>query len=628
MSSLAIGLPNRASSRRSEAAERKRRRGRSTSREKGDDEDGFALLEMIIAATLLIVSMLAIASELGTQMLSVSSTSNHQVADGLLDQAMEEVRALPYQIVANGLSTSDSTIATDPDIAVTGSAPNQIYTFTLTGETIPHGALSYTQAPFVPHSSTTILDHVGFTVSAYPTNVTGVTGAYRVTIVVSWNGNGQGGVTSVSAETVVYSASSGCLTSTNHPFAAPCQPLLYGGALSGKGSINVSAGPGWTGDPISGVSLDSFELSLANSSSQVQVEQTSRAFGGTQTSGAEWDDGAGLLASGSVAANSEADNDPGTAQNTNASASAAQSSTFLQAGMSGSNWIGAQPGSQDSGVTTSTAAASSSPACVNLQGSTQTTGLPCASGSVDQSGTATLQMGLAAGSSSLGTTTLASVASTPGAYPDESFISRVTSSGGSACGSTSGDGCIHAGAQEAYGTVTLGGLPSQFLTDHAAPAGWGSSLLTLNNYSAQASSESGVSASNPSASVPIPGAPTPSLSYWNGTGYSTLTLDNWGTSPPTVTIPTVSITDSAISSGAVSLTMSASIILGPITTVANPATTTSGCSSICAASAVVSSVVEGDIVYQITQGTTTIADVSVEINLGELDLSTSYQAAP
>jgi hypothetical protein len=455
-----------------------------------------------------------------------------------------------------------------------------------------------------------------------------VPGAFRVTIVVSWNGNGQGGVTQVSAETVVYSASSGCLTSTNHPFAAPCQPLLYGGALSGKGSISVSAAAGWTGNPIPGLSFDTFDLSLPSSSSQVQVEQTSRAFGSTETSGAELDDDGALLGSGSVAANSEADNDPGTAQSTFASASAAQSATLLQSGILGLNWLGAQPGSADSGVTTSTAAASSSPACVSPQGATQTNGLPCTSGSVDQSGAATLQMGLATGISSLGTVTLASVASTPSAYPDESFISRVTSSGGSACSSASGDGCIHAGAQEAYGTVTFGGLPSQFLSDHATPAGWGSNLITLNNYSAQATSESGVSASNPSVSVPIPGAPTPSLSYWNGTGYSTLTLSNWGASPPTITIPKVSITDPAISSGAVSLTMSASIILGPIMIVANPATTTSGCSSICAASVVVSSVVEGDVVYQVTQGTTTIADLSVEINLGELDLSTSYQAAP
>ncbi len=597
-------------------------------REESDHEDGFALLEVVVATTLLIVSMLAIASELGTQMLSISSTSNHQVAGRLLDQAMEEVRALPYQIVANGLSTLDTTIASDPDIVVTGSAPNQVYTFALTDETIPHGALSYTQAPFVPHSSSVTLDHVGFTVSAYPTNVSGVTGAYRVTIVVSWSGNHQGGVTSVSAETVVYSASSGCLTSTNHPFAAPCQPLLYGGALSGKGSINVSSAPGWTGDPISGLSLDAFDLSLSNSASQVQVEQTSRAFGSTATSGAEWDDGGGLLASGSVAGNSEADNDPGTAQNPSSSASAAQSAPFLQAGMLGPDWIGAQPGSADSGVTTSTAAASSSPTCVNLQGTIQTNGLPCASGSVDQSGTATLQMGLTAGSSSLGTTTLASVASTPAAYPNESFITRVTSSGGSACSATNGDGCIHAGAQEAFGTMTFGGLPSQFVTDHAEPAGWGSSLLTLNNYSAQANSESGVGASNPSANVPIPGAPTPSLVYWNGSGYTTLTISNLGTAPPSITIPTVSITDSAIPSGAVNLNVSASLVLGPITSVANPATTTSGCSSVCAASVVVSSVVQGDIVYKVTQGTTTIANLSVEINLGKLDLSTSYQAAP
>ena len=162
---------------------------------------------------------------------------------------------------------------------MTGSAPNQVYTFSLTGETIPHGALSYTQAPFVPHSSVTTIDNVAFTVSAYPTNVTGVAGAYRVTIVVSWNGNPPGWRHVGECRNGRVLSQLGLpdehQPSVRRTLPAPsvCERAL------GQGRHRLStAAPGWTGDPIPGVSVDSFELSLANTSSQVQVEQTSQGF--------------------------------------------------------------------------------------------------------------------------------------------------------------------------------------------------------------------------------------------------------------------------------------------------------------------------------------------------------------
>ena len=65
----------------------------------------------------------------------------------------------------------------------------------------------------------------------------------------------------------------------------------------------------------------------------------------------------------------------------------------------------------------------------------------------------------------------------------------------------------------ALGTVQLAGLPSQFLTNGDAPAGWGNSsanyLVALTNFSASANAESGIGAASPSVSVPISGQTTP-----------------------------------------------------------------------------------------------------------------------
>jgi hypothetical protein len=260
-------------------------------------------------------------------------------------------------------------------------------------------------------------------------------------------------------------------------------------------------------------------------------------------------------------------------------------------------------------------------------------GLPCGSSQVAQTGNAAaLQMGLFAGGSSLGITPLANVAAQLAAYPDRTFVGRYTSSGGSYCGATSGDGCVHAGAQGALGTVQLAGLPAQFVSDGVAPASWGAAsancpagnyFVAVVNFSAQVKSESGVSPGSPSITEPISGAPTPYLCYWTATGYQAVPI-TWGSSAPAVTFPTVSATDPHINGG-VTVSITPSLQLAPTAT---STTLPAGCSSVCKASATVPSPVQGDIIYVVTQGASVIADVDIHVNLGELTAATSYQAAP
>ncbi|MHB8440073.1 MAG: hypothetical protein ACYDD4_13070 [Acidimicrobiales bacterium] len=609
-------------------------------RRDGDDEGGFVFVEVVVAAVVLLISVVAVGGQIGTQFLSISTSADQQAATALMSQAMEEVRALPYTFVSTGLSLTDSTVVDDQYITINGSTCTTNDTAIWNpAEVIPCAAPSTeTQAPFVPHTATTTEDGTSFSVSAYPSIDSADTGSgpdvYRVTVVVSWHSS-QPGPTKLVAETLVYSAASGCLTDTNHPFAAPCQPFLYGGASAGGGIIDVLPDTASGNPVITGDTFDSVELILTSASSDEQIEQVSTVFGAAETSGGQIED-TSTEATGSDKASSTADNDPGTASNASNTGSVTQSGSVLTLAGNGANanWISVVPGSSDTGATTSTASASSSPPCTDLNGALQTTRLPCGDSNVSAQGTAaSLSMGLYAEASSLGTAPLASIAEQPLAYPDESFVMRATSSGGSYCSSTSGDGCVHAAAQESLGTVEIGGLPSQFVSDNAVPANWGTAssncptgnyLVALTNFSASASSESGTSAGLPSTAVPVTGASTPYLCYWTSAGYAAVPA-TWGTSVPSVTFPTVSITDSSVASGPVTVTMTPTLELqATSTSVSLP----SSCSSVCTAQASVPSPVAGDIVYTVSQGGTSIADLDIHVDLGSLLLQTSYQAAP
>jgi hypothetical protein len=613
-------------------------------------------VEVIVASTVLLTAIVAVGSQLGTQFLSVSTSADQQQAAALLNQAMEEVRALPYTFVANGLSLSDLTAEhpADSNILINGtSCTTNNTTIWPTTEAIPCAApANETQAPFVPHVSSTTSAGITFDVAAYPSIDAADTGSgltvYRVTVIVSWDANH--GLKQVVAQTLVFSAASGCITQTNHPFAAPCQPFLYSTASAGGGYINVTPDSQSSNPPVAGDPFNSVELLFPQVSSDAEIEQVSTVLGSALTSEGTINSSSLTQDIGGVSSSISADNDPGTARSPNSPGTLSQSATSpaLQLPTTpglDANVISVQPSSGDSGSLVATTDATGSPACYDLLGISQLTNLPCGSGKVAQSGAnAALDLNLFAGTASLGTAPLGTVAAQPSTIPDETFVGRyappTSTSGGSYCPSTpsNGDGCVHAGAQEALGAVEVGGLPSQFLSDGAAPAAWGAGagacpsgagnnnyVLAVVNYSARASSESGVSPGSPSVTVPASGAPTPTLCYWSGAGYTAQAI-NWGTgSPPSVSMPTVTATDGSIASGAVTVTITTTLQLVPATTATN---IPSGCSSVCTSSASVPSLVQASILYVVTQGSSTLADMDIKVSLGQVLTNTSYQAAP
>lgn len=609
-----------------------------------------------MASTVLLIAIVAVGSQLGTQFLSVTTSADQQEAAALLNQAMEEVRALPYTFVANGLSLSDLTSEhpADPNILINGtSCTTNNTSIWSTTEVIPCAApASETQAPFVPHISSTTSAGVTFNVATYPSIDAADTGAgptvYRVTVIISWDVSH--GLKQIVAQTLVFSASSGCITQTNHPFAAPCQPFLYSTASAGGGYINVTPDSQSSNPPIAGDPFDSVELLLPQVSSDAEIEQVSTVLGSAQTSEGTISSSSLTRTLGGTSSSISADNDPGTARSPSSPGTVSQSSTSPALQLPATpgphdNSISVQPGSGDSGSFVTTTDANGSPVCYDLLGISQLSNLPCGSGKVSQSGAnATLDLSLFAGTASLGVAPLGMVAAQPSTVPDETFVGRyappASPSGGSYCSSTpsNSDGCVHAGAQEALGAVEVGGLPSQFLSDAAAPVSWGAGtgacpsgpgnnnyLLAVVNYSAGASSESGVTPGSPSVTVPVSGAPSPTLCYWSGAGYTAQAI-NWGTgAPPSISVPAVTATDPSISTGAVTVTITPTLQLVPATTATS---TPSSCSSVCTSSATVPSLVQASILYVVTQGASTLADMDITLSLGQVLTNTSYQAAP
>jgi prepilin-type N-terminal cleavage/methylation domain-containing protein len=637
-------------------------RSRRPARERRRGEDsGFTLIELLVALLILAIVLVSVAYTLTSSFSSVAYATQSQVADSLANKAIEEIRGLPLATLAQGLDDTDTTIATDPYISSSGSTP-PTYTFTLNGETIVHSKWSSSSPvpPLTPSHNTSPppINGTTYKVAVYPTLYQGHASEYRVTVIVTWTPNDRPGTNAqVTDQTIVYSPSGGCLSTTTHPYSAPCQPYFQSDASLGNGYIEIVAPPGYTGSLISGASFTNASLYLPQSDSNVDSEQVSTAVGNAGTTGATVTSSGSTSSTGEIVGTASADSDPGSATAPAASGMVNQSaaSAGVTSGGSNANTLTLTPSSNDGGsymATAATMVAATSggvvPACNDLSGASQNTKEPCASSSIDQPSTASIQLSLYAASEGLGNAPIATIApwSSTTASTGATFAAQYDTAGTGYCTSTTTgtDGCVHAGAQRQIGTVDVGGLPPQLISDGFAPAGWSSAndLFELDNYSASVASESGIgtlSCSSPctspssyhSYSVPISGqSATPTLSYYDPTSHSYKSVTDL-TSGSTITIPSFTVTDPNVQSHAATVTESATLTIGA----ASVSATGSGpCSSSspCSETETLTSPVSGDVFYEVQwnngTSTTTLAEFDIHIDLGTIKATTTYQESP
>ncbi|MHB1822473.1 MAG: type IV pilus modification PilV family protein, partial [Acidimicrobiales bacterium] len=197
-------------------------------------ESGLALLEVLVAGSLLLVTSLPVALALDSSIKVASYAQQRLVASQLAGQAMQEVESLPYSDVARGLDPSQVAASTDPNL----HESNGVWTYVPTGQIVPTSNSSTDEPPLVPYRTSTTENNVTYTVATYPMDVTtGANALIQVVVDVSWRLHG-GAPSHLAGETLVYgptsSAQVGVSTSTST-------------SSGGTGTLGVTGTSGGTG---------------------------------------------------------------------------------------------------------------------------------------------------------------------------------------------------------------------------------------------------------------------------------------------------------------------------------------------------------------------------------------------
>jgi prepilin-type N-terminal cleavage/methylation domain-containing protein len=598
----------------------------ATLRARAAQEQGFGLIELMVAVSIVLVSLLAVAYTALASFQDISFARQRQSATGLANQVIEQARALPLDTLARGLSNADLASGGDSNIASSGCGNGTVYCLRVDGlnEQIPRGD-NPSVVPLVPHTQSIKVSDTTYTVRIYVSyfNNDPSLNKFRLTAIVTWTGpERRGALHKIDVQSLVASPA-GCLSTRTHPFSAPCQPFLYSTTSGNLGQLTVDG-------TLSNVPLEHLGLSLPSFSSALQVEQTSAVQGSASASAVDLQLlGGADTTLGGTRVSTGADTDPAQLdpgyQTAAISPQAAQTLSATATGVSLTGSITAG----DTGSSTSTTSASSSPShpCPNIAGLTNLlTNQPCGASTGQFGGNTGLTMSLSILGVNLGLSNMISMAPMPcGTAPcpvNRAASYRFVLPNGSMCPGTNTDGCVHAEVLRTLGTVTVGGLPAAILP----PPGWQGYLVRLNSWQDTASAESGIGSAAPTAQSPQSGTGT--ISFWNGTGYTTCTVYQTNCPPANGTYPIspVNLTQ-LIGLVPVTVQVSASLSAGGKSTSQTPTNCTGTCTRTQATSTAGSPLL-GNVETKITILGQVVCDLTVHINLGTVLVNTSYAPAP
>jgi len=588
------------------------------------DERGFSLLETVIAVTVIFGSLITLAMSATTGFRYVGIGREQQAANQVANQLMEQARGLAFSKIQRGMQSSG--LSTDPNL-VTGCAGDAAGTYrlkTCSGDKVVSTNLNCPtvstdcSVPLVPSSGTVgqTQDYpVDYTWHTYVTNncpavVTGCPSItpYKVTIFITWTGAGTSstGVQGVTTQSLFHSPS-GCINSSTHPFAAPCQPFFYGQTLAPAGQIQVSG-------TVSGVDFSRGTILTTGAESTMQIEQVAQvqsSWTQSQTNLTTTTAGTTILPTTASFGTTAADSDPsGTTPSYQVSAvDPGDGSDQFASG--GGSFVQVQNAAADAGQAISATAAGGSNTCPPTPPAppAETDLQACGGARVQQAGTSRVVGHFHGFAADLGDATIASIANPSTA--STAFTDRRLVSGQ--------DGNIQETAKRALGTVSIGGLPDLM----TAPAGWTGYFLQLTGYRDTAQSTAGTSAATPSATIDAG-----SLAYWNGTGYTTVDL---------TTTPAYSLSGLLLDHTAAVGTSSVEVkITAPAVSMGSvPATTvsTTGCSAsypTCKtdAQATVGSPISGTLTYEVWVDAVKVVDLTIDLSLGTSTAKSLYGPTP
>jgi type II secretory pathway pseudopilin PulG len=589
------------------------------------DERGFSLVETVIAAGVIFASLLTLAFTATVGFGYQDLNRQRQAATGLANQVMEEVRGLAYASIESGMLSTD--LSGDPNI-VDCSGVSKLFSCTAdasepgSGETIVSSPGLSTTVPLVPHRSSTapntdpVMDGITYQWSTYVTRDTSVTSApYRVTVLVTWTGGVKGTAPNklVRIQSLFWSPD-GCRSTDTHPFAAPCQPFLYGTAILPQSSVYVSG-------TVDQTTFASGELLTPEAASSTQQEQIVQAQGSWQGADAVLTDtlGAQSLAGGAVGA-TNVDSDPATSTPTFDQVACptdlACAAGSVSSSNSGNSITFTVP--ETTASTASTTAAAGANVCPPPTATAETDGLACSGARILLGGEMTAVATITNGGLAPGAATLARVAAPGSASTTLVHRNAFPTTDGCSPGSTI-DGCTTIGVSRTLGTLNLGGLPSSFTApvDWAGADAWKGYLVSIVGYTDSTTASGGTDSPVPTASQ------AGTIYYWNGAGYSSM-----------------SVTDAAVATISSSLSLTENIGGHDLTVAMQTAaagnapgttsvTPTSPAGNATRTAATAQSIPPTLVLeYQLSEGAVALIDVTITVNLGTLEATGTYAPAP
>ena len=472
-------------------------------------ERGFTILETVIALMVVFASLTALTYTVSNGFRYTGYGRDRIQASGIANRIMEDIRGLAYAKITNGIPNSE--------LAADSRAVNCSGTFrfqSCAGEKIVSSTFdaAYVAAWLVPHTGTLAVGNLDVTYSTYITNDAPTTTPYRVTVIVQWvNGaipNAPNN--SVRLQSLFWSPD-GCVNSTTHPFAAPCQPFFYGQVDAPQARFSV------TGQLYDfAIDFDALAVTLPGITATTQEEQTNQLNATTTLSGITFTDSAGDERVGDQRAATDADDQAETA----AAAVAGGTTTNVSAltlsrvvtGAGGQVGLRANIVAGDlEGRGASVDASGSDAYACPTTGTREDDLLPCAGGHVRQVGTVTVEVLQAQLLAALGPANLLRVVA-----PATNTTAKIDRD----VGGTNEDGILDVHASRTLGTIQLGGFPSAGMT---APSGMSTTQTNDTNYCVRlvgyadtARAVAGESTStSPSASVTAG-----TFYYYSGSGYS------------------------------------------------------------------------------------------------------------
>ena len=589
---------------------------RITLRQAGESDAGFTLVEVLVALIILVLVFASTAVVIIKAANGSAVARQHQAAAAYASGQVEKVRALSNALVVAGSAsavTADPLVTTTSGVSYYEKEALALNTGAASGttplNTYPWPTLTSNNTTFTVKTFVTC-KHTAFTGSGNgpacgSTVGKGDTILYHLTVLVTWVD--RLGSRSFKDSSYLFSASPTNACQPNLPIAAPCQSVLYAAAGTGEANVTLTPADANTGG-VKGVALTSASLTAGDADAAINAGRTTTIDANANGGSGTWDADSLLDNIGGTEAAASASDDP-------AAGAGPPTSTLSQAAVTKTYNSDAKGNvlkltkNAVTGDAVATASATTTPVCTDpgVTGAVvqQTNALPCADSSLKLGG-ATATVTANDDGAALGSWNIVSFGSS--SKYSNVWAGRMSTAFNGHCASPGLDGCIASAADRTLGTLSLGAAPTALKSINSTFSSK-NYLVRVSSYTDSATSESGVTAS----SVPAPAA-TGTLTYWNGTGYtSTSTMTGGATIPLSF----------SVTSNGTTLTQTGTITSGSVSSASGIGTCTNGCT---ATSAVRGMII--DLTYTITVKGVTTVSLQLHADLGGVTTSATYQSSP